>query len=264
MKIGVILERLNPVIGEAVEILRSRGAAVELIQPRQMNFELSEIRISHDLYVIKSIAMPMAASYAAAVHALGAPTFNPFPVVQMIRNKIATMRLLAEYGVPIPETYVAANCEFFVPLLQQGPLIVKPFMGSRGIGINLVSTREELEIAAGDIPPIFAQRFYPSDDGLDHKISYIGGKIFGVKRIFPLRTYSDKSGTPFEVDDGIREIASTIKDALTIDMFTFDLIVSGGKPYVVDVGAFGSLMGVPNAPLMVADRIAQAWEERSR
>ncbi len=262
MKIGVILERVNPVIGEAVEILRGRGASVELIQPRQMNFELTEIRVCLELYVIKSIAMPMAASYAASIHALGAPTFNPFPVVQMIRNKIATMRLLAEHGVPIPETYVSAECESLVPLLEQGTLIVKPFMGSRGIGVKRVTTREELEIAAGDIPPIFVQRYYPSDDGLDHKISVIGGKIFGVRRIFPLRTYSDKVGTPLEVNDETREIADRISKALTIDMFTFDLIVSGGKPYVVDVGAFGSLMGVPNAPLMVADRITRAWEER--
>jgi glutathione synthase/RimK-type ligase-like ATP-grasp enzyme len=264
MKIGVILERVNPVIGEAVEILRSRGAAVELIQPRQMNFELSEIRIRHDLYVIKSIAMPMAASYAATVHALGASTFNPFPVVQMIRNKIVTMRLLADHGVPIPETYVGVDYEFLVPLLEHGPMIVKPFMGSRGIGVQRVTNRNELKIAAGDIPPIFAQRFYASDDGLDHKITHIGGKIFGVKRIFPLRTYADKSGTPFEVDDETREIATKIKNALTIDMFTFDLIVSNGKSYVVDVGAFGSLMGVPNAPSLVAERITQAWEEREQ
>ena len=64
------------------------------------------------------------------------------------------------------------------------------------------------------------------------------------------------------MNDETREIAGRISKALTIDMFTFDLIVSGGKPYVVDVGAFGSLMGVPNAPLMVADRITRAWEER--
>ena len=47
-------------------------------------------------------------------------------------------------------------------------------------------------------------------------------------------------------------------------MFTFDVIVSGGKSFVVDVGAFGSRMGVPNAPLLAAARITQAWEERSR
>ena len=264
MKIGVILDRVNPVIGETIEILRTRGADVELIQPRLMNFELSTLRVCHDLYVIKSIAMPMAASVAATLHTLGAPTFNPFPVVQMIRNKIVTMRHLAEHGVPIPATYVSADHEALVPLLEQGPLIVKPFMGSRGIGVQRVTTREELLVAADATPPIFAQRFHPSDDGLDHKVSVIGGKVFGVKRIFPLRTYSDKAGTPFEVDDETREIANRISKALTTDMFTFDVIVSGGKSFVVDVGAFGSLMGVPNAPLLVAARITQAWEERSR
>src|SRR6476620_8486642 len=147
MKIGVILERVNPVIGEAVQILRSRGAEVELIQPRLMNIELSELRVCHDLYVIKSIAMPMAASVAATLHALGASTFNPFPVVQMIRNKIVTMRHLSAHGVRIPETYVSADGEGLIPLLKHGPLIVKPFMGSRGIGVHRVTTREELMLA---------------------------------------------------------------------------------------------------------------------
>lgn len=268
MKIGVILggsnseaQRRNPVTLEAIEILRARGAEVEVIEPRLMNFELSEVRVRHDLYVIKSIANPMAASYGATLHALGAATFNPFPIVQRIRNKIVTLRLLAEHGVPVPATYVSTDAEVLVPLLDQGPLIVKPYMGSRGVGVQRVSTRVELMLAV-DPPPILAQRFHLSDDGLDHKISVIGGKVFGVKRIFPICTYTDKIGTPLEIDDETRDIAARISKAFAIDLFSFDLIVSGGKPYVVDVGGFGSLMGVPDAPALVAARIIQAWEER--
>ncbi|MEP6787895.1 MAG: hypothetical protein ABJB40_05655 [Acidobacteriota bacterium] len=269
MKIGVILggsnpeaQRRNPVTLEAIEILRSRGAEVEVIEPRLMNYDLSDVRVRHDLYVIKSIANPMAASYGATLHALGAPTFNPFPLVQRIRNKIVTLRLLVEYGVPVPATYVSADAEALVPLLDQGPLIVKPYMGSRGIGVQRVSTRDELMLAVAP-PPILAQRFHPSDDGLDHKISVIGGKVFGVKRMFPLRTYEDKIGTPLEIDDETQDIAARISKALMIDLFSFDIIVSGGKPYVVDVGAFGSLMGVLGAPELLAKRIIRAWEERS-
>jgi ribosomal protein S6--L-glutamate ligase len=263
MKIGVILERRNPVISEAIENLRARGGEVELIEPRLMSFELSELRVRHDLYVLKSIALPMAASVAATLHALGATTFNPFPIVQRIRNKIATLRLLAAHGVPVPATYVTGDAETLVPLLDQGPLIVKPYMGSRGVGVKRVNNRDELVLAAGS-PPILAQRFHPSDDGFDHKISFIGGKVFGVKRIFPLRVYTDKVGTPLEIDDETRAIAFRIAKALPLDMFTFDVIVSGGQPYVVDVGAFGSLMGVPDAPALVTARIIQAWEERPR
>lgn len=269
MKIGVILggsnpeaQRRNPVTLEAIEILRAQGAEVDVIEPRLMNFELSEVRVRHDLYVIKSIANPMAASYGATLHALGASTFNPFPIVQRIRNKIVTLRLLTEHDVPVPATYVSADADALAPLLDEGPLIVKPYMGSRGVGVQRVITRDELMLAA-DPPPILAQRFHPSDDGLDHKVSVIGGKVFGVKRIFPLRNYSDKIGTPFEIDDETQDIAARISKALTIDLFSFDVIVSGGKSYVVDVGAFGSLMGVPGAPSLVAARIIQAWEERS-
>lgn len=268
MKIGVILggsnfeaQRRNPVTLGAIEILRGRGAEVEVIEPRFMNLELFELRIRHDLYVIKSIANPMAASYGATLHALGASTFNPYPVVQRVRNKIVTLRLLAEHGVPVPATYVSSDAETLVPLLDGGPLVVKPYMGSRGVGVQLVTTRDEL-MKAVEPPPILAQRFHPSDDGLDHKISVIGGKVFGVKRMFPLRTYSDKIGTPLEIDDETQEIAARISRALTIDLFSFDVIVSGGKPYVVDVGAFGSLMGIPDAHVLVAERIIQAWEER--
>jgi glutathione synthase/RimK-type ligase-like ATP-grasp enzyme len=268
MKIGLILggsnweaQKNNPVTVETIEILRRRGADVDVIEPRRMNLELSDIQVRHDLYIIKSIANPMAASYGATLHALGAATFNPFPVVQRIRNKIVTLRLLAEHGVPVPTTYVSSDAEELVPLLDEGPLIVKPYMGSRGIGVQRVATRDELMQAAGP-SPILAQRFFPSDDQLDRKISFIGGKVFGVKRMFPIISYSDKIGTPLQIDDQTRDIAARISKALTIDMFSFDLIVSGGEPYVVDVGSFGSMMGVPDAPALIAARIIQAWEER--
>lgn len=268
MKIGFLMggsnpeaQLQNPVTLETIEILRSRGADVDVIQPRLMNFELSTLRVCHDLYVIKSIANPAAAAMAATLHSLGAATFNPFPVVACVRNKIATLRLLMEHGVPIPATWVGVEVESLGPLLSDGPIIVKPYMGSRGVGVRLIEKSEEL-FGINDPPPILAQRFHPSDDGLDNKISFIDGAVFGVKRVFPIRNYSEKLGSPLEIDDETRDIACRISKALSIDMFTFDLMISGGKRYVVDVGAFGSMMGVPNAASLVASRIIRAWEER--
>lgn len=264
MKLGILLERRNPVITEVIANLRARGAEVELIEPQTASFELSELRVRHDLYILKSIASPMAASIAATLDALGARTFNPFPIVSRLRNKVATLAQLAAHGVPVPTTWVTGNVETLVPQLARGPLIVKPYMGSRGIGVAKVTTRDELLAAAGDASPILAQRFHPSDDSLDHKISFVSGQLFGVKRIFPLRTYDDKIGTPLPVDDRTREIAHSIARALALDFFSFDVIVSGGAPYVVDVGPFGSFMGVPDAPALITKRILQAWEEATR
>ncbi len=269
MKIGIVLggtnperQHRNPVTKGFVEILLSKGAEVEMIEPRLMAYELSDIQVRNDLYVIKSISNPLAATYNATLHALGAATYNPFPVVQLIRNKIAVSRVLAEFGVPRPATFVGPEPASFLPALAEGALIVKPYMGSSGIGVKRVSTRDEL-LAVIDPPPLYAQRHQPSDDGFDRKITVIGGKVFGVKRVFPLTRYEDKIGTPLEITDAIREIAERISRALTIDMFSFDLMISGRKPYVVDVGAFGALMGVPNAAELVAARIIRAWEERA-
>lgn len=268
MKIAIIFggtnfeeQRKNPMITEAIVIMRSRGAVVDVLNPRLLNVRLSDLQIEHDLYVIKSISNPMAATVAATYHALGAPTFNPYPIVELIRNKIATLRQVSEAGVPVPETFVTGDAEALVPLLDDGPLIVKPYKGSRGVGVERVATRSEL-LAAVDGPPFLAQRFHPSDDGLDHKISVIGGEVFGVLREFPILVYADKAGTPLEIDDETRDIAGRISAALKIDTFSFDIIVSEGKPYVVDVSSFGSMMGVPDAPARIALRIIRAWEER--
>jgi len=269
MKIAVIFggtnfeeQRKNPVFSEALEVLRARGAEVDEIDPRLINVALSELRVPHDLYVIKSISNPMAASVAAAYHGLGAATFNPYPIVHLIRNKVATLRLLSETGIPVPETFVSADPEALVPLLDDGPLIVKPYKGSRGIGVERANTREEL-LAAATGPPFLAQRYHPSDDGLDHKISMIGDEVFGVRRMFPITVYADKAGTPLEIDDETRAIAVRISEALKIDTFSFDIIVSKGRPYVVDVSSFGSMMGVPDAGERIAARIERAWEDTS-
>ena len=86
-------------------------------------------------------------------------------------------------------------------------------------------------------------------------------------KIFFMLAYSrSRAERPVFTDvitDQIQEIADRMSRALTIDMFSFDLMISGGKPYVVDVGAFGGFMGVPRAAEMVAARIIRAWEERA-
>jgi len=60
-----------------------------------------------------------------------------------------------------------------------------------------------------DLPvdrPILAQR-YMKPDGLDYKIFNIGGQLFGIKRVWPLRTYEDKVGELFTLTPELEDIA---------------------------------------------------------
>src|SRR5437773_12361648 len=204
MRIGIILDWMNPNIERAVGLLSERGVRLDLIHPEKQLISLSRVRVENDLYLLKS-GSDLALSLGGALHALGAATLNPYPTVAMMRNKIIVTRVLQAAGVPTPDTYVTTERNDLVPLLEAGPLIIKPYRGSRGEGIRIVrEVRELADLSAEE--PILAQR-YMEPDGPDHKIFCIGGQFFGVRRIWPLRTYRDKVGEPFTVTPELADIA---------------------------------------------------------
>src|SRR2546422_4353774 len=104
-------------------------------------------------------------------------------------------RILQAAGVRTPATYVTSHPDKLAPLLEAGPLIVKPYKGTDGYGIRVIKSAAEL----ADVPhgkegkerhgkePVFAQRLHPPQ-GRDRKIDVIGGPVFGVKKGLPRRT----------------------------------------------------------------------------
>ena len=256
MRIGIIVRWVNPVIAATVEQLRAHGATVDFIYPDKVAAPLANIRVEHDLYLLKS-ATPAAFSYAGALHGLGAVTLNPYLTVGLLRNKIVTNRILQAAGVPIPETFVVPHPTDLAPYLEDGPLIVKPHLGSRGIGIKIVHSAEMLTTLPASNPTL-AQRYHRPDqlDKCDHKLFRIGERVFGVRRVWPIQTYADKQGEPFEVTPQLRDITIRCGEAFgRLELYGLDVIISQGQPYVVDFNKFSSFMGVPNAPQLLADII---------
>src|ERR671930_385060 len=148
MRICAIVDWVNPVFAEVIRRLTERGVRVDLIHPEAQMIALAAVRVEHDLYLLKS-GTDLALSLAGALHALGAATLNPYPIVERLRNKIVVTRLLQQAGIPTPETYVTGQPGDLAPLLEEGPLIVKPHRGSRGQGIRIVWQAAEL----AELPP---------------------------------------------------------------------------------------------------------------
>lgn len=260
MRIGVIADWLNPTMEQLMRLLAERGVVLQLIFPEKQMTNLADVRVENDLYLLKSGTEP-ALSIGGSLHMLGALTLNPYPTVQMLRNKVIVMRALQAAGVPVPDTYMTSNANDFVPLLATGPLILKPYRGTRGRGVRVIRTPDELEgLPEDDL--LLAQRYHAPDDaqGYDHKLFRIGERVFGIRRVWPIRTYEDKRGQPFEPSAELREIAIRCGQAFGIDLYGLDVIISDGVPYVVDLNKFGSYMGVPNASELLADYIYAAGE----
>ena len=263
MRIGVIADWLNPNMQQLVELLKGRGVTLDLIYPEKQLTVLSQLRVEHDLYLLKSGTEP-ALSIGGSLHMLGAVTLNPYPIVAMLRNKVIVTRALQAAGVPTPDTYMTNNVNDFVPLLAAGPLIVKPYRGTRGRGVVVVRTPDELEgLPEDDL--LLAQRYHaPDGDGFDYKLFRIGERIFGIRRRWPIRTYEDKLGYPFDPSPELREIARRCGEAFGIDLYGLDVVMSDGNPYVVDLNKFGSYMGVPDGPQLLAEYIYSAGERAMR
>jgi len=263
MKIGIIMlrhpaTRLSPVMPEVVRLLSEWGAQVDLIYPEEQLTDLSEIKIENDLYVLKS-GTELALSLAGALHAAGAAILNPPPIAAMIRDKIVATGLLKKAGVPTPDTYVTAHPEELAPLLDSGPLILKPYRGSQGRGVHIVWDADELDDVPTNQGPVFVQRYH-KPQGRDRKIYCIGDQVFGVERIWPARTYEEKVGQPFTVTPELREMALRCGRVFGLELYGLDVIINDGHFYVVDINNFPGFKGVPDAALRLADYIYTAGQ----
>jgi ribosomal protein S6--L-glutamate ligase len=250
-------KRNSPLMAEVLALLAQWNAKVDVVHPDENAAPLSALRAEHDLYVLKA-QTELSHSIAGALHAVGAPILNPWPVAVMMKDKVAALRRLAAAGVPMPETWLVSSAQRLAALLEDGPLVIKPSRASKGRGARIVWDADELEDAI--LPgggPLLAQRYRKPDgpDEADRKIYCIGGQLFGVLRRLPARTLREKCGEPFTITKELRDIAMRCADAFGVELFGVDLILRDGNPYVVDIHAFPGFKGVPDAALRLADYV---------
>jgi ribosomal protein S6--L-glutamate ligase len=248
--------RPSPIMPEVLRRLSGRGVDVSATYPEEQVTDLGQVRLDHDLYVLKS-GTELALSLAGILDALGASILNPYLVAARCRDKIVASRVLAAAGVPSPETYVAEKPTDFGPLLSGGPLVVKPYRGSQGRGVRVVRDEGDLEEGNHSDGPAFAQR-YREPLGLDMKIYRIGEELFGVKRIWPPATYEDKLGEPFVVPSELRDLALRCGEAFGMDLYGLDVVMTDHGPWVVDISSFPGFKGVPDAARRLGDYIHSA------
>jgi predicted glycosyltransferase/glutathione synthase/RimK-type ligase-like ATP-grasp enzyme len=259
LRIGILMgrsftdERNMP---EVIRLLGEWGATAEPVHLGDDLIDIAQVRFDYDLYVLKN-RKDLAMSVAADLHSAGAALLNPYPVSAMLRDRIVMFRVLRAAGVPVPETFVASHASQLLPALDGGPLLVKPCRRFRKQSSAVVSNAAELAALGPIEEPSFAQRYHPPD-GPDGKIYSIGSELFGVLRSRSAHTYEERRGQPFAPSPELVEIARRCGAAFGIDLFSVDIVESGGRVYVVDLSGFPGFKGVPEAPLRLAKYIHAA------
>jgi ribosomal protein S6--L-glutamate ligase len=242
----------SPVLADVFERLERRGFTVEGGIAEELVDRVDTLDPEHDLYLLKSHT-ELSLSLAGVLHARGARLLNPYESCATTQNKIIAFRRLRAAGVPVPRSWVTGDFRLLRSVAERFPLIVKPYLGHRGIGIHVVQTPRDLDRLPHTDGAVIVQE-YLEGSGEDLKLYVVGERVFGVRKPFSPESFT-VPGVPCEVDAEARSMALRVGRALGLGLYGIDVVESPAGPAVVDVNYFPGYKGVPGAGALIASYI---------
>ncbi|MFD1211817.1 RimK family alpha-L-glutamate ligase [Arthrobacter sp. GCM10027362] len=257
---------------DVIACLESGGANVDIVNGRSGLIDLGRLRLDYDAYLFKSHA-PLAESIAAAAHYQGGTILNGYLPTMKVRDKILSGAMLLQAGIPAPRTFVAGSVEALRSVARQMPIVVKPYRGHRGAGIEICRDEAEFDAfaaraAAGDggqggadddgegTRIVFAQQ-YVECEPFDYKAYAIGGYVHAIRRVFPAATQEEKEGTPVGDDPELAGLVRRCGKLFGLELYGVDLVKTPKGYSVIEVNCFPGYKGVPDAGRRIAGFILE-------
>ena len=147
-RIAVLLSRIRVEEKLLLAALEKRAIAFELIDDRQVIFDLHE-----NGYRRFDVVLERCINHSRALYALrilndwGVPTVNSYLAALTCGNKLETTSALIRAGVPTPRTRVAFTPQSALEAIEEMgyPVVLKPAIGSWGRLLAKVNDREAAE-----------------------------------------------------------------------------------------------------------------------
>ena len=248
---------------DVLNSLKSSGADVEIVTERSGLIDLQNFKFDYDVYLFKSHS-PLAESLAAAAHYRGACLLNEYPATMKVRDKVLTCTMLLQAGIPTPRTFVTDSIETLRAIVREVPIVVKPYRGRRGQGIEVcmdeaqfddLIKRRATDDAADDDDGgedgtalgerlIFAQE-YEEHEPFDYKAYAVGDYVHAIKRVFPAKTKEEKLGTPVGDDPELEDLVRRCGKLFGLQLYGVDLVKTANGFSVIEVNCFPGYKGVP-------------------
>ena len=238
----------NPVLVELFERLQQRHCEVELGVANELVMDPAQFTARHDLYVLKSHTA-LWLSLAGILHSQGARILNPYQSCLAAHDKIIAERRLEAAAIPTPASWVTGDLSLLRSLAEERPLIVKPYIGGRGVGVVRVQDSQALAALEPPQQPVLIQEYIPGDE---LKVSVIGDSVAGVRKV---ETPSGSVRVACPVSEEVRAIAIRCGQVFGLKLYGLDVIEGPGGPVVIDLNYFPSYKGVPHAAALLADYI---------
>ncbi len=201
-----------------------------------------------DVVLLKS-RTPEARRVAETAERAGSVVVNSPTATTTALDRAATADALDRAGVPAPRSWSVPELR---GLAADGaalpwPLVLKSRTSSRRDLVRLVSNRSELAALLPEwgAEPVVAQEF-AANDGFDIKVWVIGSDLSAARRRSALESIdksADEHLDPGDLHEDWIRTARNAGAALGLQLYGVDLLITDGRPVVVDVNPFPGFRG---------------------
>jgi ribosomal protein S6--L-glutamate ligase len=179
----------------------------------------------------------------------GARVVNAPVASGLALNRAATADALQRAGVPAPRSWSFPTLRALAAASATlpWPLVVKSHTSSRDDLVRLVNGPAALDelLLEWSEEPVVAQEF-AANDGFDIKVWVIGADLSAARRRSALDVVDKTADERLDADDlpeHWTRVARSAGAALGLQLYGVDLLVTGGRPVVVDVNPFPGFRG---------------------
>ncbi len=255
-----------------IEALRDRGhrVAVTPIDSMSLQVSRSDIRlliggsvVEADALLVRGMGTSINAEQLVArlgvlagVEAAGVPVVNPWLSLLLARSKPLSTTILAAQGLRVPETLISESMAALLRFAEsKGRVVVKPVMGSLGLGSFLAEGVDQLYHYAGLLlslsKPVYAQEYIEKRFNSDIRVFVVEGRVVAAtRRIAPpgsWRTNIARGGQaePVKLEGEAEELALRAVEALGLYYAGVDIAEDQeGTPYILEVNASPNWRGL--------------------
>lgn len=176
---------------------------------------------------------------------LGVPVLNSSHSVEVVKDKLWSIQVLAESSIPIAKTMLVKH-PFDVSVAEEHigyPLVMKALSGSHGRGVFLLESRRNLEDMvdlvvnanekAGSSLNLILQEFVASSRGRDLRVLTIGGRAVGAmlrtapEGSFKANISAGGTGAAYALTPEIEWLAVEAARVSGLDISGIDLLFDG-------------------------------------
>ena len=243
--------RDGTVLSALCEHLRDRNVDVA-VHVMEVNGQLPPHVLASQLLLQRALA-PAQLSRLLPLERDGVRCCNRIAATIALRNRHRTSRVLAENGLPVPQTTLIPSWREVRLAAHDRGVVVKSAEEFTGRGGAV------LKAAAGTLPPSepfagpYVLQEYVAGDDRDYKVYVAGDRSWGlIKSHAP-----DPQIETFEVNRELSGLARHVGSALRLEIYGVDILYGPSGPVIVDVNPFPGFRGVPQAPPWIADYALQ-------